>query len=112
MKSLSGCPGQRVRRKSYIVAFLHVFSPGCTKAFFPIRALFGAASAGEWARLAVLIAHMYFAQQIGSENYLSTQIIAWGKFACAMRYVFAPVRHGAKAPDFKTCKARASNYVA
>ena len=45
------------RSESYIVAFLHVFSPGSTKTFFPIRALFSAAAAGEWTGLAVLIAH-------------------------------------------------------
>ena len=46
-----------VRSKSYINTFLHVFSPGRTEAFFPVGALFGAAPAGEWARLAVLIIH-------------------------------------------------------
>jgi len=52
------------RGESNVVAFLQVFSPGCTKAFFPIRALFGTTSAGKWTWLAVLIAHVYFAQQI------------------------------------------------
>jgi len=46
-----------VRSKSNIVTFLHVFSPGSSQTFFPVRALFSAAAAGEWTGLAVLIAH-------------------------------------------------------
>ena len=43
--------------KSHIAAFLHVFSPGRAQTFFPVWALFGTTSAGEWAGLAVFIAH-------------------------------------------------------
>ena len=50
--------GRMARSKSHIVAFLHVFSPRSTETFFPVRALFGATSAGEWTGLAVLIAHV------------------------------------------------------
>ena len=49
--------GQVTCSKSYIAAFLHVFSPRRAETFFPVWALFGTASAGEWAGLAVFIAH-------------------------------------------------------
>jgi len=47
--------------KSNIVTVLHVFSPGSSQTFFPVRALFGTTSAGKWTGLAVLIAHGWFA---------------------------------------------------
>ena len=56
--------GRMARSKSHIVAFLHIFSPGSTQTFFPVRTLFCATTAREWTGLAVLIAHGYFAQQI------------------------------------------------
>ena len=43
--------------KSNIVTVLHVFSPGSSQTFFPVRALFGATSAGEWTGLGVFTAH-------------------------------------------------------
>jgi len=49
--------GRMASSKSHIVAFLHIFSPGSTQTFFPVRTLFCATSAGEWTGLAVLIAH-------------------------------------------------------
>ncbi len=104
--------GRMTRSKSYIVALLYVFSPGCSEAFFPVGALFGTTSAGEWAGLAVLIAHGEFAQQIGGEAQSRGASIAWGEFARAMRCIFAPIRHPATAPDFQTSKASARTYVA
>jgi hypothetical protein len=90
--------GRMTRSKSYIVALLYVFSPGCSEAFFPVGALFGTTSAGEWAGLAVLIAHGEFAQQIGGEAQSRRASIAWEEFAGAMRCIFAPIRHPATAP--------------
>jgi epoxyqueuosine reductase QueG len=49
--------GRTADSESNIVAFLPVFSPGSSQAFFPVRALFGATSAGEWTGLGVVTAH-------------------------------------------------------
>ena len=107
---LAGCTA---RGKSNIVTFLHVFSPGSTKAFLPVRALFGTTSAGKWAGLAVLIAHGYFAQKVfRSCVRYRLHSIAWQGFTVAVRCIFAPIRHPPSAADFKTSKARAPNYVA
>jgi len=99
--------------KPDIVTVLHVFSPGSTKTFFPVRALFGATSTGEWTGLAVLITHGSFAQQISwSLGHYSLATITQLEFARAVRCIFAPIRHAANTPTLRTSKARARNHVA